>query len=54
MWQMVHVILLSRMAAGLAGVEPSSIPAKPADSHLRSIMGTICHTYTFYLLMMGC
>jgi hypothetical protein len=29
-------------------------PARPADSQLRRITSTICHIYTFYLLMMGC
>jgi hypothetical protein len=28
--------------------------ARPADSQLSSIASTICHMYTFYLLMMGC
>jgi hypothetical protein len=26
----------------------------PADSQIRNIKSTICHIYTFYLLMMGC
>jgi hypothetical protein len=28
--------------------------SRPADSKLRSITSTICHIYTFYILMMGC
>jgi hypothetical protein len=35
------------------GTPWSSIPVIPADSQLRSITSTICHIYTFYLLMMG-
>jgi hypothetical protein len=31
-----------------------SRPGLPADSQLYSITSTICHIYTFYLLMMSC
>jgi hypothetical protein len=40
-WQMVLVIFPRWLSAGLGGM-------------FRSITSTICHTYTFYLLLMGC